>query len=198
MSAPNTDIIFSPTVKEEQARLGSRRMIERWEKNGGFREDRDEVLRAFIAERDSFYLGTANSDGQPYIQHRGGPRGFLRWVGERKLAFAEYPGNQQYVSYGNLGDNPKATIFLMDYTKSERLKIWGHAEVVEDDADLLAAVDDPSYPVRPLRAVVFHVEAWDMNCPKHIPMMLPIDAVQATVTRLNDRIAELESELAAR
>jgi predicted pyridoxine 5'-phosphate oxidase superfamily flavin-nucleotide-binding protein len=193
---PNTDIVFSASVKREQARLGSRPLIERWERRGGFREDRDEELVAYIAARDSFYLGTANSDGQPYIQHRGGPRGFLKWIGDRKLAFAEYAGNQQYVSYGNLDENPKATIFLMDYGHRTRMKIWGRAEVIEGDAELLAAVDDPDYPTRPLRAVVFHVDAWDMNCPKHIPVLLPAAAVERTVTELRGRIAELQARLA--
>ncbi len=194
---PNTDIVFSPAVKKQQARLGSRDLIERWEQRGGFREDRDAELRAFVAERDSFYLGTAGADGQPYIQHRGGPRGFLRWIGDRKLAFAEYAGNRQYVSYGNLDDNPKATIFLMDYANQQRIKVWGRAEVVEDDAELLAVVDDSAYPARPLRAIVFHVDAWDTNCPKHIPVLLPAEAVQSTIAALQARVDELEAQLAA-
>jgi predicted pyridoxine 5'-phosphate oxidase superfamily flavin-nucleotide-binding protein len=193
-TAPNTDIVFSPAVKERQARHGSRDMIERWERRGGFREDRDHELHAFIAQRDSFYLGTAGADGQPYIQHRGGPRGFLRVLGDRKLAFAEFAGNKQYVSYGNLDENPKATLFLMDYANRARIKVWGRAEVVEDDPELLAAVDDPDYPSRPERAIVFHVDAWDGNCPQHIPVLLPADAVEEALTTLRDRVAELERE----
>jgi predicted pyridoxine 5'-phosphate oxidase superfamily flavin-nucleotide-binding protein len=196
-TAPNTDIVFSPSVKKQQERLGSRDMIERWERRGGFREDRDDELIAYIAQRNSFYLGTANSDGQPYIQHRGGPMGFLKWIGKGKLAFAEFPGNQQYVSYGNLDENPKATIFLMDYANRTRMKIWGRAEVVDDDPELLEIVDDPDYPTRPLRAIVFHVEQLDMNCPKHIPVLLPAEAVEEALGKLQARVAVLEEQLAA-
>ncbi len=192
--APNTDVVFSPAVKRQQARLGSRNMIERWEQRGGFREDRDAELYAFAAERDSFYLGTVSAEGQPYIQHRGGPRGFLKKIGGRKLAFAEFAGNKQYVSYGNLDDNPKATIFLMDYANRKRIKVWGRAEVVEDDPELLALVDDPEYASRPERAIVFHVDAFDTNCPQHIPVLLPADLVASELEKLRDRVADLERE----
>jgi predicted pyridoxine 5'-phosphate oxidase superfamily flavin-nucleotide-binding protein len=126
------------------------------------------ALEAFLAERDSFYLGTASADGQPYIQHRGGPKGFLKVLDEHRLAFADYRGNRQYISVGNLNENDKAFIFLMDYPNRQRIKIWGRAEYVEGDDALLQRVADPDYDARLERAIVFHIEAWDSNCPQHI------------------------------
>ena len=121
-----------------------------------------------MRERDTFFLATVNSAGQPYAQHRGGPPGFLKVLDDHTLGFADYGGNQQYISVGNLADNPKAFIFLMDFVNRRRIKIWGRAEVVEDDADLLSRLSDPDYSGRPERAFLFHVEAWDSNCPQHI------------------------------
>lgn len=116
--------------------------------------DVDEALAAFIAQRNSFYIGTAGADGQPYIQHRGGPKGFLRVLDRRTLAFADLEGNRQYITVGNLAENPKAFLFLMDYANRRRVKIWGTARV-----ETLASQ----------RAIVFAVESWDINCPQHIP-----------------------------
>lgn len=127
-----------------------------------------EELAAFIAARDSFYLGTASVEGQPYIQHRGGPRGFLKVLDERRLAFADYAGNRQYITLGNLSENPRAFIFLMDYRRRRRIKLWGRAEVVEHDAELLELVTDPNYAALPERVLVFTVERWDLNCRRHI------------------------------
>jgi predicted pyridoxine 5'-phosphate oxidase superfamily flavin-nucleotide-binding protein len=147
------------------------------------RHDWDEqvtpALRAFIAERDSFYLGTASKDGQPYIQHRGGPKGFLKVLDAHRLAFADYRGNRQYISVGNLSENDKAFIFLMDYPNRRRVKIWGRAEYVEGDDSVLGAVVDSDYEALPERAIVFHIEAWDSNCPQHITPRFTVDELSA-------------------
>ena len=165
---PASDVAFTPAVKTMQERLGSRRNYARLEQGRGWGRTITADMAGFIAERDSFYLGTASVDGQPYIQHRGGKRGFLKVLDERTLAFADFSGNRQYISMGNLTENDRAFIFLMDYPNRRRVKIWGRAEFVEDDADLLAGLVDADYEARPERALVFHVEAWDVNCPQHI------------------------------
>ncbi|TFH28545.1 MAG: pyridoxamine 5'-phosphate oxidase, partial [Myxococcales bacterium] len=137
------------------------------------------ALDAFIAERDSFYLATASTDGQPYIQHRGGPKGFLKVLDERRLAFADYGGNRQYISVGNLNENDKAFLFLMDYPNRQRIKIWGRAEYVEGDSEILQQVADPDYDARLERAIVFHIEAWDSNCPQHITPRYTVEELAA-------------------
>ncbi len=157
----------------------------------------DDRLRAFIAERDSFYFGTASADGQPYIQHRGGPAGFLKVIDETTLAFADYSGNRQYLSVGNLSENPKAFIFLMDYAGRRRIKIWGRARVVEDDPDLIAALADDDLDDDDLRVIVFEIEAWDRNCPQFITPRRSDAEIADIVAPLEARIAELESEIEA-
>ena len=119
----------------------------------------------------SFYLATASADGQPYVQHRGGPPGFLRVVDERTLGFADFKGNRQYITTGNLAENGKAFIFIMDYAQRRRVKLWGRARVVEADAALLARLWPEGYEARPEQAILFEIEAWDTNCPQHIPQM---------------------------
>ena len=168
MKTPVSDIAFTPAVKAIQARLGSRRIYAGMESRGGWAETITDDLAGFIAERDSFYLGTASADGRPYIQHRGGPRGFLKVIDHNTLGFADYRGNRQYISIGNLSENDRVFVFLMDYPNRQRIKIWGRAEVVENDADLLARLADPDYAAEPERAFLIHVEAWDANCPQHI------------------------------
>jgi predicted pyridoxine 5'-phosphate oxidase superfamily flavin-nucleotide-binding protein len=154
----------------------------------------DQDLAQRLAETRSFYMATASADGQPYIQHRGGPAGFLKILDEKTLAFADYGGNKQYITVGNLAENPKAYIFIMDYVNLRRVKLWGTAKVVEDDDELLVKLTDPAYRARPERAIVFTLEAWDRNCPQHIPRMLPFDDVKEAIGRLQSRIAELEEE----
>jgi predicted pyridoxine 5'-phosphate oxidase superfamily flavin-nucleotide-binding protein len=166
--SPASDVAFTPAVKSIQERLGSRRNYARMEQGPGWARTITEDLAGFIAERDSFYLGTASADGQPYIQHRGGKVGFLKVIDEHTLAFADFSGNRQYISMGNLSENDRAFIFLMDYPNRRRVKIWGRAEFVEDDPELLSRLVDSDYDARPERALVFHVEAWDVNCPQHI------------------------------
>ncbi|NKB71204.1 MAG: 2Fe-2S iron-sulfur cluster binding domain-containing protein [Candidatus Latescibacteria bacterium] len=169
MHPPHSDVAFTPAVKSLQQRLGSRANYQETEQDPDWWLNTiTPDLAAFIAERDSFYLGTASADGQPYIQHRGGPVGFLKVLDERTLAFADFVGNRQYVSYGNLNENDKAFIFLMDYTSRTRIKIWGTAKVVEDDPQLMERLADPDYHGKPERAFLFRIALWDKNCPQHI------------------------------
>jgi len=165
---PASDVAFTPAVKAVQTRLNSRQGYERMEQGKGWERTITADVAAFIAERDSFYLGSASADGQPYIQHRGGKPGFLKVLDERTLAFADFRGKKQYISMGNFSENNRAFIFLMDYPNQRRFKIWGRAEFVEDDAGLLQRLVDTDYKAQPERALVFHVEAWDVNCPQHI------------------------------
>lgn len=192
-----SDIAFTPSVKHEQEKRGSRAGYQKMEKRGGWRDTIDDGLREFIAARESFYLGSVSSDGNPYIQHRGGKAGFLKVLDDKRLAFADFVGNKQYITLGNLTDNPKAFIFLMDYRNKRRVKIWGHAEFVEDNEDLLNSVVDPDYDGRPERAIVFTIKAWDSNCPQHIPQMWSEAEIAPVVNTMNARIEELEAELAA-
>jgi len=190
-----SDVAFTPAVKAVQERRGSRRQYARMETTRGWQNTVTEDLAAFIAERDSFYLATANAEGQPYIQHRGGPKGFLRVLDDRTLAFADFKGNRQYITTGNLADNDRAFIFLMDYAHRQRIKIWGRARVVEGDDALIGKLFVPGYKAKPEQAILFTVEAWDINCQQHIPQLFPAPDVAAAV-RLQARIAELEAEVA--
>jgi len=190
---PSSDIAFSPSVKAVQARRGSRAGYAKMEQKGGFATTIDDALAGFIAEQRSFYLATANDEGQPYIQHRGGPRGFLRVLDDKTLAFADFSGNKQYITSGNLADNPKAFIFLMDYANRRRVKIWGTARAVEDP-ELVAQLMPEGYRARGEQAVMFTIEAYDVNCPQHIPQMVFAEDVAEIVTDLRKRIGELEAE----
>lgn len=192
-----SDIAFTPTVKAEQTRHGSRDAYARMEQKRGWQDSVTDDLAAFIAERDSFYLATVSADGQPYIQHRGGKPGFLKVLDEKTLAFAEYAGNRQYITLGNLRENAKAYIFLMDYANRHRIKIWGRARAVEDDAALIERVSDPDDPVPPARIIVFEIAAWDRNCPQFITPRYTQSQFDEVVEPLKARIAELESERAA-
>jgi hypothetical protein len=191
---PSSDIAFTPSVKAVQERRGSRKGYARMETKGGFATTIDPNLAGFIAGIRSFYLATANKDGQPYIQHRGGPPGFLRVIDDKTLAFADFSGNRQYISTGNLAENPRALLFLMDYENRQRVKIWGTARVIEDDAELIAKLFPKGYKARAEAAILFTVEAWDANCPQHIPQMLFAEDVAGVVVALQDRIAALEAE----
>jgi predicted pyridoxine 5'-phosphate oxidase superfamily flavin-nucleotide-binding protein len=188
------DLAFSPAVKAVQARRGSRDGYAHMEAKGSTATSIDENLAAFIGEQRSFYLATASRDGQPYIQHRGGPPGFLNVLDDKTLAFADFSGNRQYITTGNLAENPRAMIFLMDYRNRRRLKIWGTARVVEDDPELIARLFPAGYRARAEAAILFTVEAWDVNCPQHIPQMFFAEDVAEAVTELKERIATLEAE----
>lgn len=192
-----SDIAFTPAVKAIQEKKGSRRQYARMESNGGWETTVTEDLAGFIATLDMFYLGTANADGQPYIQYRGGSPGFLKVIDERTLGFADLGGNRQYITLGNLSENPKAFIFLMDYANSQRVKLWGRARVVDNDPDLLERLRDPDEPGQVERAIVFTVEAWDVNCPQHIHKRFSRRQIAPIIEKLEQRIRELQAELAA-
>ena len=191
-----SDVAFTPAVKAQQEQRGSRAQYARIERTRGWRSTVTPELAAFLAERDSFYLATASAAGQPYIQHRGGPKGFLRVIDERTLGFADFRGNRQYITAGNLAENDRAFIFLMDYAQQQRIKIWGRARVVEDDAALIASLHDPDYAGKPEHAILFTIEGWDANCRQHIPQLFAAADVAEAVGRLQARIAELEAEVA--
>ena len=193
----SSDVAFTPSVKAIQARKGSRDAYAHVEQNDGWRTEIDDKLAGFLSETDSLYFATATADGQPYIQHRGGPKGFVRIVDKNTIAFADYSGNRQYITQGNLSENPKAHIFVMDYAHRRRVKIWGEARVVDDDPALTTALMPKGYKARPEQVILFRISAWDTNCPQHIPQKFDAgDVAQALATR-DIRIAELEAELAA-
>jgi predicted pyridoxine 5'-phosphate oxidase superfamily flavin-nucleotide-binding protein len=194
MPVPSSDVAFTASVKAVQERKGSRTAYRRMEENGGWRTAISPDLLAFLAERDSAYLATANAAGQPYIQHRGGPKGFIRALDEHTLAFADFAGNRQYITTGNLAENDQAYLFLMDYANRRRVKIWGRARVVDNDPELLARLMPEGYAARPGQAILFTVEAWDTNCPQHIPQKIDAADVAAALGRAQNRIAELEAE----
>ena len=194
MTRPSSDVAFSPAVKAAQTRHGSRQAYANMEAEGGFRTLVDEQLIATLAEANSAYLVTASADGQPYAQHRGGAKGFIRVVDEHTLAFADYRGNRQYISTGNLAENPKAFLFLMDYANRRRIKIWGRARRLEDDADLIAGLMPQGYKARGEAVILFEIDAWDTNCPQHIPQKFDAADVEGAMTHLQTRIAELEAE----
>ena len=195
MSQPISDIAFTDSVKSAQQQRGSREVYAKVEQRGGWKSEVTAELREFIAQRDSFYLGTATADGQPYIQHRGGPAGFLRVLNNNTLAFADFVGNAQYISVGNLDENDKAFIFLMDYANRRRIKVWGTAEYVEDDPELLESLADDEYGGRVERAIVFHIHAWDINCPQHIQPRYTEEDLAPMVEDYQQRIRELEAEV---
>jgi hypothetical protein len=193
----SSDVAFSPAVKAIQARKGSREAYAQVEAGGGWRTEIDDNLAAFLADANSLYFATASADGQPYIQHRGGPKGFVKILDSNTLAFADYRGNKQYITQGNLSENPKAHIFLMDYAHRRRIKIWGEARAVDDDPALLQSLMPKGYRARPEQVIVFRIFAWDTNCPQHIPQKFDAADVAAALAGRDARIAELEAELAA-
>jgi predicted pyridoxine 5'-phosphate oxidase superfamily flavin-nucleotide-binding protein len=190
-----SDIGFTPAVKAIQERKGSRQSYARMERGQGWETTITPELTDFVAELDMFYLGTATADGQPYIQHRGGPTGFLKVLDDHTLAFADFGGNRQYLTLGNLSENPKSFLFLMDYANRRRVKVWGTARVVEGDAGLEEKLRDPEYPGKVERAILFTVEAWDVNCPQHIHRRFSERQIAPVIERLQARIGELEAEV---
>lgn len=190
-----SDVAFTPSVKALQTRHGSRSAYARLERTGGWETSITPALAEFIGQQTSVFLATANDEGQPYIQHRGGPRGFLHVLDDKTIAFADFAGNQQYISAGNLADNRKAFFFLIDYARRRRIKIWGEARVEEDKA-LIAELMPEGYRARPERAIVFTVSAWDANCPQHIPQRFDAEDVRVAIEERDERIRELEAEVA--
>ncbi len=190
-----SDIAFTPTVKAEQTRMGSRRAYAHMEEGAGWQTHITPELEEFMAQRNSMYLATANAAGQPYIQHRGGPRGFLRVLDEQRFGFADFAGNKQYITLGNIRENIKTHVFLMDYAHRRRIKIWGELSAVEGDAELNARLKPEGYKARVERVLIIKVSAWDVNCPQHIPMKIDAEDVTAAIAERDARIAALEAEV---
>ncbi len=193
----SSDIAFTSTVKAVQTMKGSRNNYSRMEMGGSWETTVTPALATFLADLDMFYLGTSNAEGQPYIQYRGGSPGFLKVVGEKTLGFADFGGNRQYITLGNLSDNPKAFMFLMDYVHSRRIKVWGTARVVENDPILIEQLRDASYPGKVERVILFQIEAWDINCPQHIHKRFAQHQIAPTIEQLQRRIKDLEVQLTA-
>jgi predicted pyridoxine 5'-phosphate oxidase superfamily flavin-nucleotide-binding protein len=191
---PSSDIAFTPAVKALQTRRQSREIYARREAQGGFRTAITEDLVTFLANVDTAYLATATADGQLYAQHRGGLKGFIRKVDDHTLGFVDFTGNRQYITAGNLSENNQAFLFLMDYTNRRRIKLWGHARVVENDNALIRHLMPADYSARPEQVILFTVDAWDTNCSQHIPQKIDAADVSAAIDRLQARIADLEAE----
>ena len=192
----NYDFAFSPSTRAVQAERGSRAAYAKREANHDLGNTITPDIAQYLAQANSAYLATVSADGQPYIQHRGGPHGFLKVVDERTIGFADYVGNRQYITTGNLLDNPKAYLFVMDYAHRRRLKIWGEARVTRDPAEIAKLVDG-DYDAQIEQAILFRVNAWDRNCPQHIPQLFPAEAVAAALGELEQRNKALEAEVAA-
>ncbi|NJB70123.1 hypothetical protein GGR42_000585 [Saonia flava] len=190
-----SDIAFTRAVKSLQEQYGSRQGYSQMERSGGWQNEVTPALVDFLSKMDSFYFGTSNSNGQPYIQHRGGPKGFIEKLNSKQLAFVDYRGNKQFISSGNLSENNKAFIFLMDYPNRTRIKIWGTAKVEYDDKELITSLGDPNYKAHLERAIIFTVEAWDVNCPQHIKPRFTEEAIEKMTKPLHERIKELERKL---
>ena len=186
------DVLFSPSVKAEQARLGSRSSFEGREWQSEITGD----LRQFLSAVDTFFFATASADGRPYIQHRGGPAGFLKPIGSHMLAFADFAGNRQYITLGHLKENDRAYIFVLHFASQQRLKLWGRARVIEGDVELMERLVDPAYKARPERAIVVRIEAWDINCRQHIVARYSEAEIAPAVNQLTQRIKDLEEEVA--
>ena len=194
----SSDIAFTPSVKAIQTAKGSRYNYERMELGGGWETAVTPDLESFLTDLDMFYLGTANAEGQPYIQYRGGSPGFLKVIDKKTLAFADFGGNRQYITLGNVSENPKAFIFLMDYARSRRVKLWGTLRIVEEDAELSEQLRDRSYPGKVERAILFQIDAWDVNCPQHIHKRFTQKQIAPVIEQLQAKIAELEARLKER
>lgn len=195
MTTYTSDIAFTPTVKAIQTDKGSRSSYDKMEQRGSWRAKITPDLAEYLSDLDMFYFGTANAAGQPYIQYRGGSPGFLKVIDETTLGFADFSGNRQYITVGNLVENPQAFIFLIDYINSRRIKLWGKAKVVEGDAELEQRLHDPNYRGKVERVILFVVEAWDINCPQHIHKRFPQKLVAPVIEELETKIKRLEAEL---
>jgi uncharacterized protein len=193
-----SDVAFTPSVKSIQERNGSRRGYAAMERGRGWETTVTPELAEFLSDLDMFYLGTANAQGQPYIQYRGGAPGFLKVIDQHMLGFADFAGNQQYITLGNLSENPRAFIFLMDYANSRRVKLWGTARVIENDPELLKRLAEPAEPGLVERAILFTIEAWDINCPQHIHKRFSQRQIAPLIEKLQNRVRELEAIVASK
>jgi hypothetical protein len=199
MAASNSypsDVAFTGAVKAIQTRKGSRQAYARMEQVRGWATEISNDLKHEIESQTSVFLATASADGQPYVQHRGGPPGFLRVLDPHTIAFVDFAGNRQYISQGNLAENHKAQLFLIDYAQGRRIKVWGTAEVVEGDRGLIERLMPAGYQARAEPAIVFTVRSWDVNCPRHIPQRFEAADVAAAIEARDQRIAALEAEVA--
>jgi len=194
-NAYSSDVAFTPAVKAVQARKGSRATYGRMEEKGAWQTSITPDLASFIAAQTSVFLATVNAEGQPYIQHRGGPVGFLHVLDDKTIGFADFAGNRQYISQGNLADNPKAHLFLIDYVHKKRVKIWGEARIVEGDEKLISQLMPDDYKARPEQSILFTVSAWDANCPQHIPQRFEAADVVAALAERDARIETLQAEI---
>ncbi len=192
----SSDVAFTGSVKSLQSRKGSREAYARMEEKGSWETTITPDLAEFIAAQTSVFLATVNAEGQPYIQHRGGPAGFLHVLDDKTIAFIDYSGNRQYITAGNLADNPKAHLFLIDYTNRRRVKIWGTARIVDVQADMLEKLMPANYKARPEHVMLFTVSAWDANCPQHIPRRFEAADVAAALAERDKKIEALEAEIA--
>jgi predicted pyridoxine 5'-phosphate oxidase superfamily flavin-nucleotide-binding protein len=191
---PSSDIAFTASVKAMQSRRGSREAYARMEARGGFQTKITPELIAVLTEVDTAYLATANAAGQPYVQHRGGPKGFILALDDTTLGFADYAGNRQYITLGNLAESDQAFLLLMDYAHRRRIKIWGSARIVEADPELISKLTPAGYRARVEQAILFEVKAWDVNCPRHIPQKLDAAEVAEVLAKLRSRIETLKDE----
>jgi len=189
----NFDIVFTPAAQRAQAERGSATAYAR-RKDEGFPDRVTPELAAFIAEQDTAFLGTASGDGAPYIQHRGGPKGFIKVVDEKTLGFADYRGNRQYITLGNLSENDRAFLFLLDFSRRQRIKLWGRARVIEDDVDLIEKLFDQNYKARPERVILFTIEAWNANCAQHITARLSEPEIEQLFGKVQEQISALQAE----
>ncbi len=192
-SSSNSNIVFSPATRRAQAERGSAGAYAR-KTEAGFPDRVTAELAAFIAEQDTAFLGTASADGVPYIQHRGGPKGFIKVVDERTLGFADYRGNRQYITLGNLSENDRAYLFLIDFSRRQRIKLWGRARAVENDDALVQKLFDQGYKARPERVILFTIEAWDANCSQHITARLSETEIEGMMATIQERYAALQAE----
>lgn len=190
-----SDIAFTSTIKALQEHYGSRKAYARMESKRGWANELSPPIIDFVEKRDSFYMGTSNQEGQPYIQHRGGAPGFLKVMDPKTLAFADFSGNQQYISVGNLSENSRAFMFLMDYPSRTRVKIWGEAHVEFKDTALMESLAVDGYSANVERAIIFKIKAVDVNCPQHIVQRYTSEEIDQMITPLKERITELENEL---
>jgi len=190
-----SDVAFTDSVKAIQARKGSRGAYANMEQGPGWKTEITADLKEFIEAQVSVFLATANATGQPYIQHRGGPPGFLKVLDEKTIGFVDFKGNRQFISSGNLSDNPKFHLFLIDYASKHRVKIWGEAEVIEANAELIAKLMPPGYKARAEQVILLNAIAWDANCPQHIPQRFAAADVAQALEERDRKIAALEAEL---
>ena len=189
----NSGIVFTPAARRAQAERGSAGAYDA-RFSSGFPTTVTPELAAFIAEQDTAFLGTASADGAPYIQHRGGPKGFIKVVDEHTLGFADYRGNRQYITLGNLSENDRAYLFLIDFSRRQRIKLWGRARVIENDDALIATLFDQGYKARPERVILFTIEAWDVNCSQHITARLSEGEIEQMMATIQERYAAVQAE----